>query len=377
MSSLFRDNIEKMTGYTAGFQPADRSVIKINTNENPYPPSPKVTEAIASLSPERLRLYPPQRWDGVRSAAAEVLGVDPELIVCGNGGDEILTMLVRCCCDASRPLAYPTQTYSLYPELAAIQDCPVVEVPFEDYHEIPARLGEAQAGLTILCNPNAPTGTLVPVDKVARLARQVKGVLLIDEAYVDFAQGNCLALLSEFDNVVILRSFSKGYSLAGLRCGLAIGSARIVEAMMKVKDSYNVNVVTQVAVEAALRDQDYFQANVAKIVKERQRLIVALREMGIKTPDSQTNFVLSTFSTPAGTTPAATTAVTPAAVPAPAVTKTVMTAREVYDALCERGIYVRYFGCAGLQDKLRITVGTAQQNDALLAALKECYYVGP
>jgi len=344
--SLFRDNIEQMAGYVPGFQPDDSDVVKLNTNENPYPPSPKVSQAIAAVGANALRRYPLVYWDGFRAAASEVLGVKPQRIVCGNGGDEILTILVRCCCDRSRPLAYPVNTYSLYPVLAQIQDCEAMEMPFAENGTIPDALLGNEAGLTVLCNPNAPTGSMVSVEEVAKLAESLSGVLLVDEAYVDFARWNCLELAERFENVVILRSLSKGYSLAGLRFGFAVGSDRIVEAMCKVKDSYNVNAITQAAATAAIEDQTYFQANVDKIISERIRLTAALRELGFQITDSQTNFILAQIN--------------------------VGSAKEIYQSLVEQKIYVRYFDRKGLQDKLRITVGTPEQNDQLLAGLKDC-----
>ena len=345
MKFNFRDNIQKMNGYTPGFQPTDSAAIKINTNENPYPPSPEVFAALAQLDSESLRKYPQVYWDDFRKTAADVHSVAPQMIACGNGADELLTMLVRCCCDTKRPMAYPTPTYSLYPVLAAIQDCPVIEVPFGPDYSIPDKLSQAKAVLTILCNPNAPTGSFVTPDRVAELAGKGEGILVIDEAYVDFAQDNCLPLVKDFDNIVILRSMSKGYSLAGMRFGYAVASLSIVEAMIKVKDSYNVNVATQVAATAALADQEYFRANVKKIVNQRQHLTTQLRNLDFDVPDSQTNFLL--------------------------VKPTGLSARQIYDQLVEQNIYIRYFAHQGLDDKLRITVGTADQNDKLLQALRK------
>ena len=342
MTIRFRDNIEQMHGYVPGFQPDDPAVIKINTNENPYPPSPKVLEAIRAVAedPVRLQRYPAALWNDFRQGAAQLHGVEPEQIACGNGGDELLTILVRCCCDKTRPLAYPVLTYSLYPVLARIQDCPVLEVAFNADGAIPDGLGQTAAGLTILCNPNAPTGNFVAVEQVAQLAQKVTGVLLIDEAYVDFAEDNCVRLLKDFDNVAILRSLSKGYSLAGIRFGYVMGHRPIIEAMIKAKDSYNVNVLTQAAATAAIRDQDYFRQNVAKIVGERTRLTGELRRLGYTVADSQSNFLLVTVGQPG--------------------------ARQLYDKLQKHKIFVRYWEQAALADKLRISIGTPQQNDALL-----------
>ncbi len=345
MTSFFRDNIEKMTGYTPGFQPSNPDAIKINTNENPYPPSPKVFEALANLSGNDLRRYPPILWDRFRETAARIHGIEPECIVCGNGGDEILAMLVRACCNKNRPMAYPTPTYTLYPILAEIQNCPVIEIPFALGYRLPKALFKTNAALTIVCNPNAPSGTVVATERLAELAKAVPGVLLIDEAYVDFAEENALPLLKDFDNVAILRSMSKGYSLAGMRFGYALTSVRIAEAMIKVKDSYNVNVAAQAAATAALADRDYFRTNIEKIKAERRRVTEELRNMGFELNESHTNFLLARPKMPP--------------------------ARQIHEKLAENNIFIRYFQNSEMADKLRISMGTPEQNDALLKCLRQ------
>ncbi|MCF7957591.1 MAG: histidinol-phosphate transaminase [Phycisphaerae bacterium] len=345
MNYSFNENVEKLVAYTPGFQPDDPAAIKINTNENPYPPSPKVFEALAGLTGDALRKYPPIFWDDFRKVAGEVHDVSPDHIVCGNGADELLAMLIRCCCNRRRPMAYPVPTYTLYPTLGDIQDCPVIEVPWGPGCQLPKELATTHAKLTFLCNPNAPTGTIIPVDAVGELAGRLDGVLAVDEAYVDFAEDNCLRLLKEHDNLIILRTMSKGYSLAGMRFGYAIGSKPIVDALLKVKDSYNVNVAAQVAAKAALADRDYFQANVQKIKQQRNRVAVALQSLGFDLAESHTNFLLAKITKP--------------------------TAKDVYDQLIERNIFVRYFSQKELNDKLRISIGSVEQNDALLAALND------
>ena len=345
MTFLFNDNIRKMAGYTPGFQPDSPSAIKLNTNENPYPASPKVFEALASLTAKELKVYPPFTWKGFREVASELHGVSPEQIICGNGGDELLTMLVRACCDSHRPLAYPTPTYSLYPVLAHIQDCPIIEIPWGPDNSIPEGLATCGAKLVIICNPNAPTCTYVKPESIAEFAENYEGVLLIDEAYVDFAEDNCIRLLNDFDNIAILRSFSKGYSMAGMRFGYLLTSRLIAEAMLKVKDSYNVNIATQKAAIAALLDQEHFLDNVAKIKSERERVTQALRNLGFDVPDSHTNFLLAKIEEPP--------------------------AKFIYEKLVEREIYIRYFDAEGLRDKVRISIGTPEENNALLGGIVE------
>ncbi|HPS55201.1 MAG TPA: histidinol-phosphate transaminase [Sedimentisphaerales bacterium] len=342
--SYFRENIEKTQGYTPGFQPKAEKVIKLNTNENPYPPSPKVMQALANMRPEKLRRYPQPAGDDFRQAAAEVLGVKPDNIMCSNGGDDLLNIAIRSFCDQLRPLAYPTPTYSLYPELANLQSTPVIEVPFNDNYELPENLADVTAALTIVCNPNAPSATLISKDKIAKLAGNLKGVLLIDEAYVDFAENNCISLINDFDNVIILRSLSKGYSLAGIRFGFALACKSLIDGMMKVKDSYNVDAVAIEVATQAIKDQTYFKENVQKVKADRKILTEKLRALGFIVTDSSTNFVFAQNPK----------------------------ADEIYNRLIEKNIYVRYFkNLPGLGDKLRITVGTAQQNQILIDALKE------
>jgi histidinol-phosphate aminotransferase len=341
----FRENIEKVKGYEPGFQPKDSNVVKLNTNENPYPPSPEVFKVLSEISPEHLRRYPDPMANTFRRAAAKVNGVDPDYILCCNGGDELLKMAFQAFCDENRPVAYPVPTYSLYPVLANLQNCRAIEVPFDSEFNLPSQLTTTGAGLTIVCNPNAPSGSFIDIDEMASLASELKGVLLIDEAYVDFADKNCVSLINDFDNVIILRSMSKGYSLAGIRFGYAIARPNLITGLVKLKDSYNVDTVAIAAATAAISDQTYFRKNIKKVKNERKRLTRKLRSLGFDVPDSGSNFVLAQCKS--------------------------CKASEIYEKLTRRNIFVRYFDYLHLEDKLRITVGTPEQNDKLLSALKE------
>jgi histidinol-phosphate aminotransferase len=254
-------------------------------------------------------------------------------------------MAFRAFCDRDRPVAYPVPTYSLYPILSALQDCPAVEVPFDEEFNLPGKLGPARAALKIVCNPNAPSGTLISADELASLADETQGVLLIDEAYVDFAETDCMALVVDFDNVIVLRSMSKAYSMAGLRFGYAVASPDLVAGLMKVKDSYNVDAVSLSAATAAIGDRDYLAETVEKIKRARGELALGLREIGLEVGDSSANFVLAGCPD--------------------------RSAKALHERLAARNIYVRHFDVPGLADKLRITVGTDRENAALLAALKE------
>jgi histidinol-phosphate aminotransferase len=343
--SYFRDNIEKAKAYEPGYQPNSLDVIKLNTNENPYPPSPAVMKVIREIGPEQLRRYPDPMGNVFREEVGKINGVEPDWIMCCNGGDELLKMAFTAFCDRRRPAAYPVPTYSLYPVLANIQNCRAIEVPFDEECNLPSKLARARAALTIVCNPNAPSGTIIAAEELAELADEIKGVLLIDEAYVDFAERNCVELVKQFDNVIILRSLSKGYSLAGLRFGYAIARPEMLKGLLKVKDSYNADAISITAATAAIKDREYFRQIVEKVKLERKRLTEQLRGMGFEMPESSSNFVFAEHKT--------------------------SNAKEIYDKLVERNIYVRYWGLPGIENKLRISVGTKEQNDTLLSALKE------
>jgi histidinol-phosphate aminotransferase len=341
----FRENVEEARAYEPGFQPKEADVVKLNTNENPYPPSPQVMKVLAEISEERLRRYPDPLGNEFRQAAADVIGVPADYIMCCNGGDELLSMAFRAFCDETRPVAYPVPSYSLFPVLAKLQNCKAIEVPFDTEFNLPAKLASTDAALTIVCNPNAPSGTFVAVEELASLADEVSGVLLIDEAYVDFAEVNCIELVKNFDNVIILRSMSKGYSLAGMRFGYAIAQPDLIAGLMKLKDSYNVDAIAIAVAAAAIKDQKYFKENVENVKAERARLTIQLRKLSFDVPDSQSNFVLAKCKN--------------------------CKADQVYEKLTRRNIYIRYFAHPGLEDKLRISIGTPEQNDKLFSALQE------
>lgn len=341
----FRENVEKVKGYEPGFQPKDADVVKLNTNENPYASSPKAMEVLEQINSEQLRRYPDPLGTAFREAAGKVNAVPADWIMCCNGGDDLLSIAFRAFCDEKRPVAYPVPTYSLYPVLAYLQNCKAIEIPFDKEYNLPAKLASTGAALTIVCNPNAPTGSFINAHELASLADELDGVLLIDEAYVDFAEQNCTSLVKDFDNVIILRSLSKGYSLAGLRFGYAIAQPNLIEGLIKVKDSYNVDAVAIAVACAAISDQQYFRQNVEKVKTERVRVTEQLQQIGFEVPASSSNFVLAKSKN--------------------------AQAADIYDKLVQRNIFVRYFNLPGLDDKLRITIGTAEQNDKLLNALKE------
>jgi histidinol-phosphate aminotransferase len=358
-----RQNIEALHAYVPGEQPRDTQVIKLNTNENPYPPTDAVMKAIAAVSAESLRRYPPPMAQRFCETAARVHGLKPHNIIATNGGDELLRLAMTVFCEPFKSrgetaggLSICEPSYSLYPVLADIQDAAVHTMPLKDDWSLPEDWVEsllaAGCKLAIVVNPHAPTGQVRPASQLAAIARRLKGkaVLLIDEAYVDFAESDAIGLLDpamNLDNVLLLRSMSKGYSLAGLRFGYGLGSPGVIEAMNKAKDSYNTDAISQAAAIAALGSRDLARENWRKVIAERTRVTAELRKRGFLVLDSQSNFVLATA--PAGG----------------------MGAKATYQTLKDRGIFVRYFDQDRLRDKLRITIGTPEQNTALLRMLDE------
>ncbi|HUW99437.1 MAG TPA: histidinol-phosphate transaminase [Phycisphaerae bacterium] len=346
--SYFRKNIEAMTAYTPGEQPqGDAAVTKLNTNENPYPPSPRILAALRTLDPERLRKYPDPMADRVRDLVARRFDVRRRQVLCANGSDELLRMAVTAFVGEGDAIAYPVPTYSLYPVLAAVQGARTIEVASPDGFSLPAdALAEAKARLLFLCNPNAPTGVWTEPPDIARLADRFKGVVVVDEAYADFGPGSGIPVLKAKPNVLVLRSLSKSYSLAGLRFGFAVGPEPLIAGLAKVKDSYNCDAVSIELAAVALEDEAAMRANVEKVRAERERLASRLAAMGFSVTPSEANFLLARV--PGGD------------------------AEGCYEDLKARGILIRYWKGPRLADKLRITVGTPEENDRLLAALEAC-----
>ena len=344
--NFVRETVRGMDGYTPGEQPgASDRVVKLNTNENPFPPSPRVMSAIRDVEAECLRRYPNPTGDEFRHAAAKVFRLAPDMILCGNGSDDILTIAMRTFIPAAGAIAYPDPTYSLYPVLAQLQDARTVGVPWDEGYALPIEaLIATGASAIFLANPNAPTGTFVSPAKIAELANAFAGAVLVDEAYVDFAEENCLALVNDHPNVIVSRTLSKSYSLAGLRFGYAVAQPQVIAEMMKVKDSYNTDAISITAAAAAVQDQAYAKSNWANIREERSRVTAALEAMGWRVLPSQANFVLATVPDGRG--------------------------REAYQGLKDQHILVRFFDKPGLADKIRITIGTSQENNALLAGIK-------
>lgn len=359
--SYERSNIREMQGYTWGEQPRQARVIKLNTNENPYPAAPEVAQALGSINIADLRRYPPPFADDFRDIAARLHGVSRDNIMATNGGDELLRLIITTFANAGDTIAMAEPSYSLYPVLAAVQDCTMHRIPLDEDWGLPedfaAQLNAAGAKIAFIVNPHAPTGQLLPAAVLERIAEDFQGVLVIDEAYVDFVAAdagyNAVPLIKQRDNVILLRTMSKGYSLAGLRFAYGIASESLLAPMLfKTRDSYNTDLVSQRLATAALSAQAYARETWRKVREERSRLSAALTQLGFTVLPSHSNFLLVTWIPK----------------PLPEVT---LDASGLYRALKEQGILVRYFDQPRLQDKLRITVGTPEENDTLLQAIHQ------
>jgi len=353
--SYERDNVRRMAGYVYGEQPQDPDVVKLNTNENPYPPSPAVAAAIRSFDADTLRRYPPATAENFRRLVAARFGLSADQVVVTNGGDEALRLAITTFVDPGAAFGTTEPGYSLCPVLANVQDSEVVRAELTSDWSLPddfaGRMNTAGAKLTCVVNPHAPSGTLVDADTIAGVAEDLDGVLLVDEAYVDFVDpqlGHDLtSLLPGHDNLLILRTLSKGYSLAGLRVGFLLGAPPLVNPILtKTRDSYNVDTLAQVAAAAAFADEAYAERGWRAVREERHRLTVGLARLGFDVGDSQSNFVL------AGAPPG-------------------VSASALFGQLRERGIVVRHFDTPRLANSLRITVGTASENNSLLSAIGE------
>jgi histidinol-phosphate aminotransferase len=339
--SYFRPSIEAMKGYIPGEQPQQAGFIKLNTNENPYPPSPRVIEAIHRAANDRLRLYPDPVARSFCQTAGKLLGVDADSILATNGSDEALTILIRACAAEDETVVAPMPSYGLYGVLAEIQHCRLKSVPFDQDGMLPPDFTHG-ARLALITNPNSPTGTMLPTQAILSLAHEAHCLVVSDEAYVDFANESSVKDLPACERLVVTRTLSKSYCLAGLRFGFIVAHPKVIATLMKVKDSYNVDAISIAAATAALEDQTYFQECRQKVLATRARLETRLAELGFQVTPSQANFVWIQRNTPL---------------------------LPIYEALKEQHILIRYFLLPGNEEGLRISVGTDAEIDACLDAI--------
>ena len=351
--SFERENIAQIEGYLPGEQPSSSDVIKLNTNENPYPASPLVAETLSKIEVDELRRYPSALADEFCGLASRVHNVNPENIIPTNGGDELLRLVLTTFAGENDTLAITSPSYSLYPVLANIQGCSLTEIPLDKNLNYPNELAEllvsSSAKVCFLVNPHAPTGGLLPVKFIDKLASNFKGVLVVDEAYSDFVDPalryDCIPLINKHKNLLLLRTLSKGYSLAGLRFGYGLGDSELISPIKyKTRDSYNTDYISQKLACAALSSREYAMSTWEKIRKSRKFLSTKLEQLGLKSWPSQTNFILVQMPDNPG-------------------------AEYVYKKLKLDNILVRHFDVNNLNDKIRITIGSEDENKRLISSL--------
>ena len=352
MSSFFSEKYIDLEPYVPGEQPQDMQYVKLNTNESPFPPSPSALYYASEMS-RPANLYSDPDCTQLRSLIADTFGVSPGNVICGNGSDEILNFAFMAFCDPKHPAVFPDITYGFYPVFAKLNNAMYREIPLEpDLSIDPARY--IDSGMTIfIANPNAPTGKLLsPIQIEGILATNPQNVVVIDEAYIDFGGISCVPLIKQYRNLLVVQTFSKSRSMAGARLGFAIGNEELIRDLNTIRYStnpYNVNSYTAALGAGTLMDAEYTKANCATIMKNRKLLTKGLRDMGFEVLDSAANFVFAKHSLISGL--------------------------EVYEKLKENGVLVRHFSKDRIKDYNRITVGTAEQTDELLGAIKRIWRI--
>ena len=350
--SVWEKYIRQVEPYVPGEQPAGKNLIKLNTNENPYPPSPKVEEALKNMDPEAFRKYPDPASSVLTGALARCYGVDPSQVFVGVGSDDVLAMAFMTFFNGECPILFPDITYSFYPVWAGLFGVPYETVPLDREFRIRPEDYRRQNGGIIFPNPNAPTGLFLPLDQVEEILKNnPDSVVIVDEAYVDFGGTSALPLIDKYENLLVVQTFSKSRSMAGMRIGYAFGSRKLISAMENVKYSYNSYTMNQAALclgAAAVEDTAYFRDTLGRIIRTREETKVWLKELGFSFPDSMANFIFASHEK--------------------------ADAEELYQALKKERIYVRYFKKPVLDRYLRITIGTDQEMAALHDFLKR--YLG-
>lgn len=353
MSRFWNIKTRKISPYVAGEQPREgQKVIKLNTNENPYPPSPSIESFLKSFDPEVLRLYPDTSCTKLRGAFAEFFGVRPEQMFCGNGSDEVLAFAFQAFFESGEnaaPLLVPDISYSFYPVYADLYDIPLKRIPLNDDFSVPTEPFCTQAGGVAIANPNAPTSIAMPLESIEQILKaNPDRVVLIDEAYVCFGGESAVCLLEKYPNLLIIGTLSKSHSLAGLRLGYAIASEELIEGICRIRDSFNsypVDTLAQKVAELAVSDRARFEQNTRKIMRTRERVRAEMLDMGFDVPVSAANFL---FVRPGQ-----------------------IGASELYNNLRNQGILVRYFNKPRICEYLRISIGTDEQMDALMNAIRK------
>lgn len=349
MSRFLSDRFAQLEAYVPGEQPQDKSYVKLNTNESPFPPAPQVVEALDSKEINDLRLYSDPECKLLRVALAEFYKVAPENIIVGNGSDEILSFSFMAFCDKNTGVSYPDISYGFYPVYAELYGLQKKELPLRDDFTICASDYFNAETTIVIANPNAPTGICLSIEDLENIVKSnLNNVVVVDEAYIDFGGESCVPLIEKYDNLLVVQTYSKARSLAGARLGYAVGNRELIADLEKLRYStnpYNVNRLTLLAGRAALAGQDYYDNNNNEIILNREYISDELKKLGFTLTNSKANFIFASHNK--------------------------FTGKELYLGLKERGILVRHFDKPKISDYVRITIGTKDQMDLLLISLKE------
>ncbi|MGA1824055.1 MAG: histidinol-phosphate transaminase [bacterium] len=341
-----RKNIEKLEPYTPGYQPQDAQALKLNTNENPYPPSKHVLEAIENSARGSLRLYPDPTWRHLRRKASDVYKIGEDYIFFGNGSDEVLSLIFRAFIGKNDSVIAPYPTYSYYEVMAHIQEARFKYFDTDASFRIPLdKLKECGAKIVCFSNPNTPTGLFITKNEIEQFLEDFSGLCILDEAYIDFAPESAYQLVSEYNNCIVVRTFSKSFSLCGIRVGYCFADPALISVLLKVKESYNINTISQIAAQKALEDIEYMRANSKKIIQVREQYTEVLKKLGFFVIPSASNFIF--------------------------VKHEKVPARELYEYLFNQNVFVRYFDLRRIDEYLRITIGTEEQMQRFIAEISK------
>lgn len=349
LNNSWENNVRRVVPYTPGEQPKDKNIIKLNTNENPYPPSPKVRQILDSYDTGNMRLYPDPDSTVLIEAIAQRYNVKPSQVFVGVGSDDVLSIAFLTFFNSDKPILFPDITYSFYDVWADVYRIPYIQKPLREDFSIDPEDYKCENGGIIFPNPNAPTGCQESLEMIEDIVKaNPSSVVIIDEAYVDFGAESALSLIEKYENLLVIQTYSKSRSMAGMRIGYAMGSEKLIKYMNDVKfsiNSYTMTPVTQLCGAAAIRDEEYFRDTLEKIITVRESSKERLRELGFTFPDSKSNFIFASHNT--------------------------KSAEEIFKALKERKIFVRYWNKPRISNYLRISIGTQEEMDSLFKALEE------
>lgn len=345
----WEDNVRRVVPYVPGEQPQGKNIIKLNTNENPYPPAPEVKRLLDDFDISRMRLYPDPEAKVLVDAIAERYEVSPSKVFVGVGSDDVISLAFLTFFNSGKPILFPDVTYSFYDVWAELYRIPYRTVPLTDELTIAPDGYKCENGGIIFPNPNAPTGVLENIGLIEDIVKSNPGsIVMIDEAYIDFGGKSCLPLIEKYDNLLVIQTFSKSRSMAGMRIGFAMGNEKLIKYMNDVKfsvNSYTMNTVTQLCGAASMKNEEYFRETVDRIIATRERTKIKLTELGFDFPDSGSNFIFASHKS--------------------------VPAAEIFEKLKEREIYTRYWNKPRIDNYLRITIGTDEEMEALFKALEE------